>query len=598
MDARGEPLEFSNWGNTYQSQGILAPGEHILGANSGGGATSNIGKSFATPIVSGVAALLLSLQLKRGQKPDVVSVRAALLGSALGCEAQRVTNCRWLMAGRLHIKGAVLRLTPGGRTMTEPVTQTDPLLSPAGQHEPAVNAGVHPDGSPVVRAVGGRGGNASELPSTAREANRQPCIQGLGPSMDAIAPSACGCGGAASPSQLVYALGQLGFDFGTEARRDAFTQNMDQPSAGVTPNPNDPYQLLAYLQANPWEAARLLWTLSLEGTPVYAIVPNGAFASEAYRLLRVFLSDQLTEGADRVSIPGKLTGKVRLLNGQTVPVILPEIRGMYNWTTQALLQSVVGPAPAEQAPAAEKEAHVKKSEGVRSFLDRVYFELRNLGVLPQDRATNFAGTNAFNIERVYESAMKEEMDLDSIAVERSPICRPESECWDVKLILLLSGSGNCRLYARSIASPWTSAIRRRLRLDRCGPGSSAEGPRAARRASPPHKEDGMLLPNQSASVIRPSRAGVAPLPSGSLRPDVSDREKGNRVVISRTISSRRSQHRDGVSECLQGRGPAPETGLDAPLLLSVQQRSAISLPLRGRGPAATGRSGCAALRVH
>ncbi len=36
-DARGYPLDFSNWGKTYQSQGILALGENILGAKPGGG---------------------------------------------------------------------------------------------------------------------------------------------------------------------------------------------------------------------------------------------------------------------------------------------------------------------------------------------------------------------------------------------------------------------------------------------------------------------------------------------------------------------------------------------------------------------------------
>jgi hypothetical protein len=36
---------------------------------------------------------------------------------------------------------------------------------------------------------------------------------------------------------------------------------------------------------------------------------------------------------------------------------------------------------------------------------------------------------------VYEAAMmeKEDTDLESIEVERSPVCRPESDCWDVKL---------------------------------------------------------------------------------------------------------------------------------------------------------------------
>ena len=34
---------------------------------------------------------------------------------------------------------------------------------------------------------------------------------------------------------------------------------------------------------------------------------------------------------------------------------------------------------------------------------------------------------------VFEDVIKEGMDLDTIAVERSPLCRPDSDCWDVKL---------------------------------------------------------------------------------------------------------------------------------------------------------------------
>lgn len=60
MDDQGKPINFSNWG--YENQGILAPGDNILGAKPGGGTQRLSGTSFATPIVSGVAALLLSLQ--------------------------------------------------------------------------------------------------------------------------------------------------------------------------------------------------------------------------------------------------------------------------------------------------------------------------------------------------------------------------------------------------------------------------------------------------------------------------------------------------------------------------------------------------------
>src|ERR1700722_9270294 len=125
MNALGDPLPFSNWGVSYQSQGILAPGENILGAKPGGGTTTNSGTSFATPITSGVVALLLSLQLKSGQEPDGASVRDALLRSALGCEIRRIAQCRRLLAGRLDIRGAVSILTSEELTMADPAIQPD-----------------------------------------------------------------------------------------------------------------------------------------------------------------------------------------------------------------------------------------------------------------------------------------------------------------------------------------------------------------------------------------------------------------------------------------------------------------------------------------
>ena len=47
--------------------------------------------------------------------------------------------------------------------------------------------------------------------------------------------------------------------------------------------------------------------------------PQGPFASDAYKLLRQFLEEQRTKGAERVSIPGMISGNVRLFNGQVVP---------------------------------------------------------------------------------------------------------------------------------------------------------------------------------------------------------------------------------------------------------------------------------------
>jgi hypothetical protein len=55
-------------------------------------------------------------------------------------------------------------------------------------------------------------------------------------------------------------------------------------------------------------------------------------------------------------------------------------------------------------------------------------------VTSAERAINFAATNAIKVADVYQSAAAEAMELDSVSVERSPISRPDSDCWDVKMM--------------------------------------------------------------------------------------------------------------------------------------------------------------------
>ena len=56
-----------------------------------------------------------------------------------------------------------------------------------------------------------------------------------------------------------------------------------------------------------------------------------------------------------------------------------------------------------------------------------------LGLPPPERAINYAASNAMNVEKIFEAALKENMELDTVEVERSPICRLDSDCGDVKL---------------------------------------------------------------------------------------------------------------------------------------------------------------------
>jgi hypothetical protein len=85
----------------------------------------------------------------------------------------------------------------------------------------------------------------------------------------------------------------------------------------------------------------------------------------------------------------------------------------------------------------------KTASQLLNLLQRLYYELRNLGQAPQDRALNYSATNAFQAGSVMvEQVLKVQQDkdtyngvfeLDSISVERSPFCRIDSDCWDVYL---------------------------------------------------------------------------------------------------------------------------------------------------------------------
>jgi hypothetical protein len=405
MDADGRPLGFSNWGERYQSQGILAPGEDIPGASPGGGIVSNTGTSYATPVVSGIAGLLLSLQMNHGRPADAGAVRAAILGSGRGCDDQPVPDCRRLLAGRLDVRGAMFHVSQGGPavpdSIEEPVTTESPAIATAERKPSAVSR------APV------------DVDQGSAEASR-------------VYASACSCETGASATQLVFVIGQLGYDFGTEARRDSIAQHMSGPR-NANPNPHDPAQLLAYLEKNPWDATAVIWTLNFDATPVYAVRPQEPFATDTYKQLREFLGEQAEGKIERVSIPGYVHGSARLFTGQVVPVIGPYLRCMSSWNTSALIDAICGKAPSGSAKAQEQEAYAKRCDDVRSFLERIYYELRNLGITSQERSINFSATNALNAAKIFDAALKEKMQLDVIEVERSPVCRPDSDCWDVKL---------------------------------------------------------------------------------------------------------------------------------------------------------------------
>ncbi|HND52810.1 MAG TPA: hypothetical protein PLV92_10455, partial [Pirellulaceae bacterium] len=286
----------------------------------------------------------------------------------------------------------------------------------------------------------------------------------------------------APSSTLVYAIGQLDIDFQTEANRDAFRQlgvavpddrqSMYDFLTAVSPRSAAALSRIASLGAEPqagafssnaeFEAAvrrwrsqvgvqltslanplphmayaeGLTWVMTQDSTPVYAILAGGAYGAQTLSLLVDFLGDQLRGDSEYIALPGHIVGSTQLLTGYEVPVVVPDLRGLANWRRADLINAALtelgfNPVTDEQRREVEDE--------ISNLLGRIYHELRNLGILPQDRALNFSATNVFQFATAYARDIRKELfrlewKLDKVAIERSTVCRPGSDCWDIKLI--------------------------------------------------------------------------------------------------------------------------------------------------------------------
>ncbi len=560
----GEPLVTNNWGDPYLTKGVLAPGQSIDGAVPGGSVKAMTGTSFATPVVSGVAALLMSLQRQTGDGATAGEVRDAILRSAIPCHPRNSEECRRHLAGTLNVAAAHDYVRSGGTkavtnsddtSVPSPSTQSrvvpneQPLLEePVGvaaagiesadiaassgpstpQHgtdntrQPTLSAADSDDGTAAAASTSSR---PEQYPASAPAWTPGPASTGViaaaecgcgrgavsrsnqaphyplsdppgHPAPGVVAAGTCGCDGAApgDPRPLVYAIGRIGFDFGTEARRDSFRQQMEHVPGTVVdeqqsppgtvfsmipPNPYNPGQLSDYFKENPWASNKVIWTLNLESTPIYALeaeIPYGMDWSQympdedgqaggpdfryppvspVYKLFRDALVGHHLPDTDpnyisRVSVPGTLTNRtVRLFSGQLVPVVVVHPRGMYSWNEPELVKAAVDAVleDAERQRSAGREApsvdDLTVRQNVRAFLDKVYFQFRNLGQSPPDRALNYAATNAFSVAGTLREGLTSGTyvpgnnvglySLDTVSVSKSPYCRPGSDCWDVHL---------------------------------------------------------------------------------------------------------------------------------------------------------------------
>ena len=307
-DWEGRPLSFSNYGRLYHRNAVLAPGYEIPGAGLDGGLCHRTGTSFATPVVTGVAALLLSRMLDCGREADTALVRRLILETAAPAIPEENISTQRVLVGRIHFEqlfAAFERELDGQANKERTMSETTPTTQPAEAvvtPQAAVTASEADVATPVVPVQVATEGVAAQAatapvaqvqmvpqmvavqPATVMAPVAQPVVPVAEAPVAPVAPSSVD--NPRSAGQRVYCLGSLGYDFQIEARQDYFIQRIKD-----CPDPNVDQKLFRYLLENDaWEDADLLtWVVKIDATPVYAIRPAGSNRKDLLKLMTACL---------------------------------------------------------------------------------------------------------------------------------------------------------------------------------------------------------------------------------------------------------------------------------------------------------------------
>ncbi|PQQ40037.1 peptidase S8 [Photorhabdus luminescens] len=427
-DKDGYPAKFNNFGHKLRKKMLLAPGVLMPVAIADSNISRVSGSSFAAPIITGVSALIMRALSLHGKKQAAKVVRDLLFETATWLQPP-ASEHQLFRLYRLNISSLLRRVQPeltsaqqNRNTImsTEDSNISPPSIDLSTQKNNLINPATEINESDVF-VPSSFSPQLQSFSLALPEINDPASNNRVHAPINRVIPQADFDARNVRSQEKVFLIGTIGYDFGTEARLDYFTQVMGNKNG----HPFDPCQMAEHLTTgdNVEQSNALIWTLKVDGIPIYAIKPDSQFAVLEYARLVEFLNEQETKGVERVSISGIITGETRLFNGQVIPTVSPVLRGMFNWKSRDLTKLIMD----------AKSIGTPEAEELINFINRIYYELRNRGYESHERAINYAATNAYQMREIFDDAFSKSLFLNSISAVVSPVSRPDSDCWDVVL---------------------------------------------------------------------------------------------------------------------------------------------------------------------
>jgi hypothetical protein len=183
------------------------------------------------------------------------------------------------------------------------------------------------------------------------------------------------------------------------------------------------------LQNSPEASKDLLWTLEVNGTPVYCLeldTEASEFALDGLhsfvRKMSVRQPSSAPESLPISAVGGRLTGESRMVNGLSVPMLKPDARSMFTWTPAGLMETM-----AEAEP-----------PGLASALNLLRELAKRPGSEAGDRAMNFAATQPAALAPAFRAAADAGLQLARIAVAAHNVAIFGSDRIDVRFLFQLA----------------------------------------------------------------------------------------------------------------------------------------------------------------